>query len=71
MTEIPIGRVPVVGRISESQPVTAGPAGICPACGYPLVRRFWQDEGWKVDHDLPKKDFPTLESAIQFLRRHP
>jgi hypothetical protein len=71
MTEIPIGSAPVVGRISPSQPVTGRSRGLCPVCGYPLVERYWADEGWKVDHELPKSAFPTLESAIEFLRRHP
>jgi hypothetical protein len=58
-------------RAAPAQPVFVRKLGKCVFCGYPLVENFWPTEGTKIDHDLPKADFPTLQSAIEFMRRHP
>lgn len=64
--------IPAPGvRVSPVQPIKLKDLGKCPICGYRLVENLWLDEGRRIDHDLPKTDFPTLESAVAFLRKHP
>jgi hypothetical protein len=71
MPQTPIAANAVVGRVAPSPPIFIRSLGPCPVCGFELVLNYWPSEGMKRDHDLPKARFPTLESALLFLRNHP
>ena len=70
-TGIPINPNVQLGRYANRDPVVLRQLGPCPICGFPLVLQDWGPDGVKRDHQLPRSRFPTLQSAVDFLNRHP